>query len=111
MSDIEARVRSLVGEDVIQAFWKACDHFDSRDLVIFVVEGDVDKSLNAVPREKLLADPALPEFLREKIVKPASVVNFEMTADCTFWLVALFADGQAASVAINAKRLTPGGNA
>jgi hypothetical protein len=111
MSNIEVRVRSLVDEEVIQVFWKACEHFDCRDMVVFVVEGDEDKSLNAAPREKLLADPALPEFLREKIAMPASSVNFQMTTDCTFWLVALFADGEAASVAINAKGLTPGGNA
>jgi hypothetical protein len=111
MSNIEARVRSLVNEELIQAFWKACDHFNSRDIVVFVVEGGAEQALSAAPREGLLADPALPEFLREKIARPASAVNFEMTTDCTFWLVAIFADGEAASVAINAKRLAPGGNA
>jgi hypothetical protein len=78
MSNIEVRVRSLVDEELIQFFWKACDHFNSRDIVVCLVEGDVDQALNAFPRDKLLADPELPEFLREKIVKPASAVSFEM---------------------------------
>lgn len=111
MPTLEARVRALVDDRLFQAFWDAAKHFGTRDLVLFFDDSEAEP-LNISPRESLLGEAGLPESLRKNIQKPASEAAIHLKgADATFWLVAMFSDGQGATLAINATPLAPGGNA
>jgi hypothetical protein len=111
MPTVEDRVRALVDDRLFKAFWEGAAHFGTRDLVMFFDESD-EEPVNISPRLPLLAEAGLPENLRSKIQKPASEAAVQLKgADTAFWLMAMFADGKAACVAINAKPLARGGTA
>lgn len=111
-ADLELRVRSLVDERLFKAFWDGVSHFGTKDLVLFFDESVEVDPVNVLPRERMLGESNIPMALQIKLSKPAVDAAIHLTAsDTAFWLIVLFADGNMASVAINAKPIAPGGHA
>ena len=112
MTEFESRVHTLVDDRLFKAFADAAAHFNTTDLVLVLDQSEDVNPLHAYSREKLIATPDIPEFLRIKLHKPARDTAVHLSAgDAAFWLVVFFTDGESACVALNAKLIGPGGNA
>jgi len=111
-NELEERINALVDEKLFQAFWDASTHFKSTDLVLFFDDTEPIHPVSAYVRTKLLLADDLDEDLRKKISKPAREACFKLTpSETVFWLAVQFVDGERACVAVNAKRIMPGGHA
>jgi hypothetical protein len=112
MKKLEARVNALVDDRLFKAFWDAVAHFNTTDLVLCLDERVKVDPVAVYVRDKLIKATDISESLREKLNKSARDVAFHLTvSETAFWFVPIFADGEMACVAINAKLIGPGGNA
>ena len=86
--------------------------FKTDDLVVFINEGHPSEAVTVSPRISVCESADLPEKFKVKLRRPSRDAAVRLRdSDASFWLVANFADGQAACAAINAKPLAPGGTA
>jgi hypothetical protein len=110
--NLEARARAVVDERLFAAYWAGVEHFGTTDLVLyFDTERDEDP-VDAFVRERLLADPDIPEGLATKISKPAKDAASALTgASTAFWLVVSFPDEELIVSAVIAQRVGQGGTA
>lgn len=109
--NLDARVRSLINERLIAAYWEAAAHYKTGDLVV-LYDHDEPTAIDFYRREKLIAEPDIPEFMRKSLGKPASSARSILTtSDAAFWLFASFSPEQMACVAVKAKRIGSPGNA
>ena len=108
---LDARLQDLIDERLFEAYWAAVEHFGTTDLVLhFDTAAEVDPVIANV-RERLLADPAAPKNLAEKLSKPAKDTAAELKGGSTaFWLIVSFPD-EMIITAVNAQRLGEGGAA
>jgi hypothetical protein len=112
MTELESRIHELVDDRLFKVFADAAAHFNTSDLVLVLNQSDDANPLNAYSREKLIASPNIPEFLRNKLQRPARDTAVRLgSGDAAFWLVVFFDDGESACVSLNAKLIGPGGNA
>lgn len=112
MLSVESRIQAVVDDYVFKTFWEAAAHFKTDDLVVFINEGHPSEAVTVSPRITVCESADLPEKFRAKLRRPSREAAVRLPdSDASFWLVANFADGQAACAAINAKPLTPGGTA
>jgi hypothetical protein len=112
MPSVESRIQSFVDDHVFKTFWEAAAHFKTDDLVVFINEGHPSEPLTVSPRIDVCEQADLPDSFKTKLRRPSREAALRLRdSDASFWLVANFADGQAACAAINAKPLAPGGTA
>jgi glutamate synthase domain-containing protein 2 len=110
--ELESRIHSLVDERLFRVFWDGVAHFKTNDLVLFFDETEEVDPVTIFSREKMLSEDNVPASLRTKLNKPARGADLDLTSsDTAFWLVAIFAQGGMACVAISAKPIAPGGQA
>lgn len=109
---LEARIRSLVDDRLIQAFRDAASHFGTTDLVLCFDESVEIDPITAHVRETLIKATDIPELLRKKLNKPARDAAFKLMArEVAFWFIPIFRDGEMACLAINSTLIGPAGNA
>ncbi len=112
MSVLESRIKALVDDRLIAAFWDAAAHFKTRDIVLVFDESQEVDPVSCLNREAFLTGTHLPDSIRIKLNRPAKDAAVHLkNSDTAFWLLAMFTDGESACVAVNAKLLAPGGNA
>lgn len=109
--DLESRARALIDERLFQAYWASVEHYGTTDLVLyFDTAVDVDP-VTVFVRERLLADPAAPSVLTQKVSKPAKDAAVELKGGSTaFWLVVAFPD-EMITMAVITQRLGQDGSA
>lgn len=111
-SELSARIHELIDDRLFQAFWNACEHFKTSDLVVYFDDRKDIDPVSIFKRETLIESAELSEALHSKLNKPARDANFNMTtSEAVFWFIPIFQDGEMACVAINAKRVGLGGKA
>ena len=108
--NLEARARALIDDRLFAAYWASVEHFGTTDLVLyFDTERDEDP-VDAFVRERLVADPKIPEALASKVSRPAKAVATTLKGAATaFWLVVSFPDEEMVVTAVIAQRVTGGG--
>ena len=112
MSALESRVSALIDDRLFTAYWDAVRHFNTKDLVLFFNEEEQADPVSALPRERVRTAANFPERFRSKFQRPASAAVAQLiSSDASFWLMAMFADGEGVCVAVNGKAIAPGGNA
>jgi hypothetical protein len=112
MSDLQQRIQSVVDDHVFQTFWDAAAHFKTDDLVVFFNEGHATEPLTVSPRIAVVDSKEVPDDFRLQLRRPSREAAVRLRdSDASFWLVANFADGQAACAPVNAKPLIAGGSA
>lgn len=112
MPDLQERVEALIDDALFKAYWEAVDHHGTTDLVVCFDDSLEEDPVFIYRRESLAHAGDLPLSLRKKLSTPASDAVFIMSgSETAFWFVAMFSNGDMGCVAVNAKRIAPGGNA
>jgi hypothetical protein len=108
---LEERIKKLVDKRLFAAYWDAVAHFNSTDLVMFFEESNETNPIAAYVRDSVITSNRYDGSLRVKLAKPARESTFVKltTSETAFWFVPIFADGEMACLAINAKQIAPGG--
>jgi acyl-CoA thioesterase len=108
----EARVSELIDDRLFQAYWDACEHFGTTDLVVFYDEDVEYDPVITHSRINLINDPNLPDSLLAIINKPAIDAKSQLaSSDAAFWFIVYFRNGEASHMALKAKVIGPSGNA
>jgi hypothetical protein len=108
--DLEARAR--VDDRLFSAYWTAVEHFGTADLVLhFDTKRDEDP-VDALVRERLLADRNIPPVLAARGSRPAKDAAITLKGATTaFWLIVSFPGEEMVVTAVIAERVGRGGSA
>ena len=109
-TDLEMRIRALIDDRLFKGYRDASAHFKTGDLVAVFNADEEPEPLSYFRRDKLVADPGLPESLREKLRKQARDATGQLkVSDTAFWFIAMFSDDEMACVAVKAKPIASAG--
>jgi hypothetical protein len=109
---LDARVRALVTEGMIAAYWDASAHYKTGDLVLVYSDVEPD-AIEFYPRKLMISQPDAPDFMRKSLSEPASSARSVLNeSDAAFWFIASFsADERVTCVAVKWKRMASPGTA
>ena len=109
--DLQDRIRSLIDDQLMAAYWESAKHFGSQDLVLVFVDDNSEHPLTAYTREAFLTTPDLPAPCKDALKKPASMTGDLKASDAAFWLMVLRTDGESGWAVVKAKKMAPEGHA
>lgn len=80
--------------------------------MLFFNEEEEVNPVSVLPRELVQTASNFPKRFRSKFQRPASAAAAQLiSSDASFWLMAMFSDGEGVCVAVNGKAIAPGGRA
>jgi len=106
------RINQLIDDNLIEAYQSSVKHFGSKDLVLVFDESKNNDPIDVYERNKLIENPNIPDFLKNKLSKPAQESSGKLNySEVAFWLVVFYSDGESECTAVKRTLMAPSGNA
>lgn len=108
MENQSSRINQFVDNRLFEAYRSSVEYFGNKDLVLVFDESKSLDPVDAYERNRIIEDPDIPDFLKNKLCKPANDAAGKLShSEIAFWLVVFFVNGESGCAAVKTTLMAP----
>ena len=111
MEATSIRLNKFVNDNLVETYQNAVKRLDNNDLVLVIKENGDNNLATVYERKLLISKPGIPQFLLNKISKPANKAPGILShSEIAFWFIVFYANGESECAAVKTTLMAPGGS-